>query len=442
LSEDLVVGGDPDLLEAYSDEVLALFTTVEEALTAYRDAVAAFTAAPSEMDVSVTDRSLDVEQGLSDLEEADRIPGAFGELLRDFDGRWEDAVLADLLADDPMLAALMAGGVGCEPLTGEGAVALVLAFFGRVDVAGQDPDDADDRVTRDDLEAIADDERQPEALRLAAAWLLAHDDAFDDVETAFEGGGTDGRLSLDDAVAFLENRQLTEGEVEHVGLGHLDVPEGAEVVTFPIPEWEGHGTTRFQYFIEDVGEDVCLSGTGPDVACGEGDNRDFAEGGAVDDYNLAARVRVVLDHEAGQAAVVSYPTHGSDGEVAALPVELTVDPGNVRLPDDYPSQVRVYTYGDGIDGNVVFDYRFVNSMTPEAAGGVAPGINGAVRVRQGENGTVEIDGALAQYPSVEIMRDRPGAGGEYQSEVIFQRRQESGGPLNLTEPSTPFEASG
>jgi hypothetical protein len=440
VSDELVVGGDPDLLEAYSEDILSLFAAVREALAAYQDAVAAFEAAPSEMDAGVVDRSLDVDQALLDLEDADRVPGAFGELLREFDGRWEDAVLAELIADDPGLAALMSGGVGGEPLTREGAVALVLAFFGQVDVAGQDADDADDRISRDDLERIADDASQPEALRLAASWLLANDDTFDEAETAFEGGGTDGRLSLDDAVAFLENRQLSERELQHVGLGPLDVPDGAEVVSFDIPEWEGHGVTRFQYFIED--EEVCLSGSGPDIACGEGDDRGFAEGEAAEDYNVASRVRVVLNHETGRAAVVSYPTHGGDGELPALPVELTIDPGNVRLPEDYPSQVRVYTYGEDIDGNVVFDYRFLNSMTPEAAGGVSPGINGAVRVRQGEDGTVDIDGAIAQYPSVEIMRDRPTANGGYDSEIIFQRRQESGGPLNLHEPSTPFEASG
>ena len=63
----------------------------------------------------------------------------------------------------------------------------------------------------------------------------------------------------------------------------------------PSPIWPGYGVTRIQYFIDD--DDVCLSGTGPDVVCGHGDDRAFATGAAIADYNLPARVRIVLDHE-------------------------------------------------------------------------------------------------------------------------------------------------
>jgi hypothetical protein len=215
---DVVVGGDPDLLEAYSDEVLGLFASVREALTAYQDAVVAFNEAPSEMDVAVVDRSLDVEQGLFDLEEADRIPGAFGGLLREFDGQWEDAVLADLIGEDPEVAARLAGGWSDGEVQGEEAVALLLAFFGDVEVAGQDAGDADGKLSRDDLERIAGDEDQPEALRNAARWMLDNEEFYDVVD-GIESGGTDGEISDEDLVELLVmNRHLRnlEGEIDAV----------------------------------------------------------------------------------------------------------------------------------------------------------------------------------------------------------------------------------
>jgi hypothetical protein len=183
-----------------------------------------------------------------------------------------------------------------------------------------------------------------------------------------------------------------------------------------------------------------LSGTGPDIACGHGDNRGFVTGQQITDYNIGARVRFVLDHEAGVGTVVSYATHGVDGDVSALPIELTLD-GLVGLPAAYPSQLRIWTEGDGIDGNIVFDYRFINSETPELLGGVAPAINGAIRVRRGPHNAVTIDGALAQYPSVEIIRDYVLPNG-YRSIRVFTKAEESGGPLNLYERGEDFSVVG
>ena len=105
---------------------------------------------------------------------------------------------------------------------------------------------------------------------------------------------------------------------------------------------------------------------------------------------------------------MAYATHGEDGEIEALPIETTAD-GPVELPDGYPSQLRWWTEGDGIDGNIVFDYRFLNSETPSFAGDIArrsTAPSGSGRARPAR---VLIDGRLAQYPSVEIIRDRPAA---------------------------------
>jgi hypothetical protein len=77
----------------------------------------------------------------------------------------------------------------------------------------------------------------------------------------------------------------------------------------------------------------------------------------------------------------------------------------------------------------------------ELIGGVAPAINGAIRVQQGPHNAVTIDGALAQYPSVEIIRDHVLPNG-YFSSLIFTKAQESGGPLNLYEPGEKFSVAG
>ncbi len=70
-----------------------------------------------------------------------------------------------------------------------------------------------------------------------------------------------------------------------------------------------------------------------------------------------------------------------------------------------------------------------------------PAINGAIRVQQGPHNAVTIDGALAQYPSVEIIRDYVLPNG-YRSIRVFTKTQESGGPLNLYEPGEAFSAVG
>jgi hypothetical protein len=62
-------------------------------------------------------------------------------------------------------------------------------------------------------------------------------------------------------------------------------------------------------------------------------------------------------------------------------------------------------------------------------------------VREGEDGTVEIDGRLAQYPSVEIICDHQLPNG-YHSALIFTKPQESGGPANLYETGEEFDVAG
>ena len=110
-------------------------------------------------------------------------------------------------------------------------------------------------------------------------------------------------------------------------------------------------------------------------------------------------------------------------------------------PPDSPSSVGIYDKGDGITGNIVFSYRFLNSQTPSVLAGVAPAINGAIRVQKGAGGSVAIDGTLAQYPSVEIIRDTVIPNG-YRSTLIYTRRQASGSPKALFVPGSKFNAAG
>ena len=208
--------------------------------------------------------------------------------------------------------------------------------------------------------------------------------------------------------------------------------------SFAIPIWRGFGTTRLQFFIDD--NKVCMNGVGVDIFCGHGDNRGFAKGEDVYDYDLPSRVRIVLDHETGVASIFIYVTHGPDGEVAPLPLKV-FDDAVLELPIDFPSSVSIYRKGDGVDGNVVFSYRFLDPLIPALIGGVAPAIDGAIRIRQGPHNTVKVDGRIAQYPSLEIIRDERLGGVEY-SNTIFQRRQSSGGPIHLYLPGTDFYVVG
>jgi hypothetical protein len=116
-----------------------------------------------------------------------------------------------------------------------------------------------------------------------------------------------------------------------IGAGNLILSGNTASTSFAIPVWKGHGVTRIQFFIDD--ERVCPSGTGPDIGCGFGDARGFATGTRITDYDLPARVRIVLNHETGEGVIVAYPTNDGDGtEVTALPINLTIDGPTRQLP--------------------------------------------------------------------------------------------------------------
>ena len=155
--------------------------------------------------------------------------------------------------------------------------------------------------------------------------------------------------------------------------------------------------------------------------------------------DLPARVRVVLDHETAPVRSIAYATYGDDGEVAA-----TADRDDRRrpvdLPDDYASQFRLWTDGDGIDGNVVLDYRFLDSETPSWSGGTRRRSTGR-SASAGPRRHVEIDGRLAQYPSVEIDPGRAVAE-RHRSTVIFTKAQRVGRSANLVEPGERFDVAG
>ena len=71
------------------------------------------------------------------------------------------------------------------------------------------------------------------------------------------------------------------------GASNMSVPASASTASFGIPKWRGSGVTRIQYFIAT--DRVCLSGTGPDIACGHGDNRGFVVGQQIRTRELTIR---------------------------------------------------------------------------------------------------------------------------------------------------------
>lgn len=440
----MLIRADPDVLDSYTaavgDARLPLWSVNAEYHAAW-DTLAGSTFYPP-LSVPST-KAEEVDTLLTSSADLDGGPAVLATALRELDANADGALdAADEITygDHPELWTFLtpSGPLGADTATG-----ILRMYFDQLDVA-DDGGGNDGIISTNDLEAAAEDPTLPPAVQAAARYLLDHPGILDDLDTASALPGTqdpDGRISETDAAGFyasFDDPRPHQFE-SSFGRGAAEIPYGASMTEFPIPVWEGYGTTRIQYFIDD--DEVCLSGTGPDIACGAGDDRGFATGQELTDYELPARVRIILDHEAGVAMVIAYPTHGEDGEVDALPIELTTNGPSGGLPDTYPSQVGTWTEGEGITGNVAFNYRFVNSVTPEFARDLAPAIAGRVRVRQGPDGEVLVDGDLAQYPSVEIIRDTELPNG-YRSTVIHRRQQETGGPLSLLEEPSPFEAEG
>jgi hypothetical protein len=213
-------------------------------------------------------------------------------------------------------------------------------------------------------------------------------------------------------------------------------PAGTRAAMFSIPKWPGYGVSRMQFFIND--DEVCLV---PKVAptCGHGDNRSFAAGSQIGDYNLPSRVRIVLDHERGSATVLSYPTHNTDGSsTPALPVIHVDNPKN-PIPPKFPSSVRTL---DSSSSSFSFDYLFYNSKAGPNTDGLAPGVYGSHTVAKAGSGMVGFSGCLGRYPSLEIIRDRGDGAGAYNSSLIYTRQQESGSPKALFYPCTSYGVKG
>lgn len=203
-----------------------------------------------------------------------------------------------------------------------------------------------------------------------------------------------------------------------------------EAVDFVIPVWEGYGITRVNFFI--MPQSICLI-PGFSPTCGEGDNRGFVTGAEIGDWSVPARVKLILDHEAGVATVISYRTHDGTSEVPALPIDLE-NVNNIRkLPPDYPSSFRIYDdkIQEIADGGIGFDFRFINSVTPEPIAGLAPAITGAVLVEQRSNGRVSLDFVRTPYPSIEIIRDSYNPDNSLSSTLIWTQTQNVDDPWGL-----------
>jgi hypothetical protein len=124
-----------------------------------------------------------------------------------------DPGLLQLLLDHPEIAGYLAGGLlPGGHMTGEAALALVLANLRLFDTAGRggDPDGV---VGLPDLEAIANDPNQPQYLRDAARYLLGNRmllsmaSVITDPSTPYEIEPDNGRLTADGITLFLQFNQ-------------------------------------------------------------------------------------------------------------------------------------------------------------------------------------------------------------------------------------------
>lgn len=80
------VRGDPDLLEAYSQDALPQVEALQDLAAEYAVAVASFNAAlPNDLGTSIPGRSAALDSTLEALHRLDRLPAAFAEALRTLD---------------------------------------------------------------------------------------------------------------------------------------------------------------------------------------------------------------------------------------------------------------------------------------------------------------------------------------------------------------------
>lgn len=84
-----LVSGAPDLLEAYTAATTPTLDRVRDTLADYRDAVAAFNAAPDDLGATLTDLSGEPDDTVEQLDVLDRIPAAFAAALREVDAAYD-----------------------------------------------------------------------------------------------------------------------------------------------------------------------------------------------------------------------------------------------------------------------------------------------------------------------------------------------------------------
>ena len=190
-----------------------------------------------------------------------------------------------------------------------------------------------------------------------------------------------------------------------------------------------------QYFIDD--DDVCLSGTGPTWPAGTatiGRRRRRGDHGLQPPGQGAHRARPRARDRYGRR--LCDARRGRRGRRAA---DRDDRRRPVELPDDHPSQFRRWTEGEGIDGNIVFDYRF-------ELGDAEPRRRHRAGHQRGHpdparpDGTVRIDGRLAQYPT-----SRSSATGSCRTATAPRSSSSGAGvrrPLNLFEAGERFDVAG
>ena len=114
---------------------------------------------------------------------------------------------------------------------------------------------------------------------------------------------------------------------------------------------------------------------------------------------------------------------GLDRSVGQRPILVRSGPFDPKVAGGDKNFVNVLSVPD-LDPveNIAIQFRFLDSLIPQGAGGVSPAVDGLLRFSRAGD-LLGIDGVLYMYPSMEIIRD-----GRQGPNLVYSYTQQ-GGPL-------------
>lgn len=333
-----LIRADPVLLDSFTASATTAIGQRDTEVSTYQEAWAALSGATFVPPVTVPGhKGADIATLLTSLRDLDGGPAVLAEALRtldeDGDGDLDDADCI-LLKDHPELAPMLLPG---GEVVGDDAVQTVIDEFDMFDTAGEGGD-PDGRVSRADLEAVANDPCASPEAQAAAQYLLDNEGLWDLAETAADVRGpmaTDGRATKEDLQSFLEtNRHLRalEGYEDAIDTaaeggdpdGHVsseDLEAAAADETLPDEVREA-----IQHLIDDPAAQAALYHS-PDLGLYHDFTfREVVVGRLVNGHAYAGDPAASADFVAG----LPVPEDGGEG----LPIELVSDDGFEALAND------------------------------------------------------------------------------------------------------------